>query len=77
MPVVDYGHDYQLGNARPLAHVPFSSLKSGKIEINGKTVPTVPVTSQTMSLEIAQTLKSWIEKGEFLLTEPQEIIPSY
>jgi len=36
----------------------------------------VPVSSYVMALEIANTLKSWIEKGEFLLTEAQEPIPS-
>ena len=29
-----------------------------------------------MSLEVAEKLKSWIEAGEFLLTEPVEAIPS-
>ncbi|NCC24980.1 MAG: hypothetical protein EOM25_07245 [Deltaproteobacteria bacterium] len=77
MPVIDYGNDYQLGNAKPLAHVTFAALKSGSIEVENKNVPAVPVTSHSISLEIADSLKSWIDQGQFLLTEAQEPIESY
>ncbi len=76
MPVKDYGHDYPQGIGRILAHVSYEELLSGRIEINGKHTPTVPVTSLSMSLEVAETLKGWIEKGEFTLTEAQERIVS-
>jgi uncharacterized protein (DUF39 family) len=35
------------------------------------------MTSYSISLEVANTLKSWIEKGEFLLSEPVEPIPAW
>jgi L-aspartate semialdehyde sulfurtransferase len=76
MPVADYGHDYPNGIFKALTTVTFAQLKSGSIEVNGSKVDTVPMTSQKISLEVADRLKSWIEKGEFLLTEPQERIPS-
>ncbi|MFZ5813427.1 MAG: homocysteine biosynthesis protein [Thermodesulfobacteriota bacterium] len=76
MPVKDYGHDYPQGVGRTLAHVSYEELLSGQIEINGKPTPTVPVSSLSMSLEIAETLKGWIDKGEFTLTEAQERIVS-
>jgi len=76
VPVKDYGHDYPQGSPRVLGHVSFAELKSGEIEVMGKKVQTVPLTSYSMSLEIADKLKSWIEKGEFLLTESQEKIPA-
>lgn len=76
MPVKDYGHDYPNCDPRVLRHVTFEELMSGEIEILGKRVETVPLTSHTISLEIADQLKSWIEKGEFTLTEAQEKIPS-
>jgi L-aspartate semialdehyde sulfurtransferase len=76
MPVADYGHDYPNGIFKPLTTVTFAQLKSGSIEVNGGQVDTVPMTSQKISLEVADRLKSWIEQGEFLLTEPQERIPS-
>ncbi len=76
MPIKDYGHDYPNGNGRVLAHVPFSELLSGEIEIDGKKATAVPVTSLSMSLEVADELKRWIQSGEFLLTEPVELLPS-
>lgn len=76
MPVKDYGHDYPHGVNRVLAHIPFDALQSGEVELMGKRVQTVPMTSYALSLEIANELKAWIEKGEFLLTEPVELLPS-
>lgn len=61
---------------RVLGHATFEELKSGSIIVNERTAQTVPLTSYTMSLEIAETLKRWIEEGKFLLSEPQEKIPS-
>lgn len=76
MPIKDYGYDYPNGLPRILGHVTMEELKSGEIELNGKSTPTVPVTSYSMSLEIADELKKWIEDGKFLLTEKQEDIVS-
>ncbi|MFP4071240.1 MAG: homocysteine biosynthesis protein [Desulfovibrionales bacterium] len=76
MPVVDYGHDYPNGIGNVLKLATFDELQSGRIDINGRSVPTVPVTSYKISLEVADRLKQWIQKGEFLLTEPQAPIPS-
>ena len=74
MPVKDYGHDYPNGLPRILKHCTYEELTSGQVEIQGKTVETVPMTSYPLSLEIANTLKSWIEKGDFLLTEAVDTI---
>ncbi len=76
MPVKDYGHDYPQGVGRTLAYVSYEELLSGSIELNGNATPTVPVSSLSMALEIAETLKGWIDKGEFTLTEAQERIVS-
>ncbi|MDL2216226.1 homocysteine biosynthesis protein [Desulfovibrio sp. OttesenSCG-928-M14] len=76
MPIKDYGHDYPHCDPRVLRHAPFEELMSGEVEVLDKKVPTVPLTSYSMSLEIANVLKAWIEKGEFLLTEAQEKIPA-
>lgn len=77
MPVKDYSSDYQNCSPNVLKHVSYAELLSGQIEINGQKVETHPLTSYHRSLEIAEELKSWIEKGEFLLTEPVECIESY
>lgn len=76
MPVKDYGHDYPNGVSRILQHVNFEDLKSGEVEIQGSRVESAPLTSLSISLEIANELKKWIEAGSFLLTEPVERIAS-
>ncbi len=76
MPIKDYGHDYPQGLPRILGHVSYAELKSGEVELLGKKVQTVPVTSHSLSLEVADTLKAWIQSGKFLLTTAQEKIPA-
>lgn len=76
LPVKDYGHDYPNGIPRVIRHVNYEELRSGEVDIDGRKVETAPLTSYSLSLEVAQTLKQWIEAGEFLLTEPVESIPS-
>ena len=74
--IIDYGKDYPRGEARSLGMVSYEELKSGTIRFNGQDVPTVPMSSHVRALEVASILKSWIEKGDFLLTEPQVMIPT-
>jgi len=74
-PVVDYSEDYP--NARPgnLAVVSYAQLKSGKIKVRDREVPTAPVSSYSRAREIACILKEWLQKGEFLLGEPSQLLP--
>lgn len=69
--VVDYGKDYPNGRSDSLSQVSYAQLKSGAISLNGRTVPTVPLSSMVRAREIADTLKEWIQQGQFLLGEPQ------
>ena len=46
------------------------------MKFNGQEIPTVPLSSYVRALEIADILKGWIERGEFLLTEPQVMLPT-
>jgi uncharacterized protein (DUF39 family) len=73
--VIDYGKDYPEGVSNSLAQVSYAELKGGSITVNGQTIPTVPLSSMVRAREIADTLKSWIGKGEFLLGEPQMPMP--
>lgn len=73
--VIDYGSDYGRGKAKSLKQVSYAELKSGTIELDGKTVPTVPLSSMVRGREIAETLKKWILNGTFLLGEPQVTLP--
>ena len=74
--IIDYGHDYPKGEPKSLGQVSYAELKSGSIKFNGRETHTVPVSSHVRAVEIANILKGWIEKGEFLLTEPQVMIPT-
>lgn len=75
-PVIDYGEAYP--NAKPghIQLVSYAELKSGKITINGREVPTAPLSSYPKAREIAARLKEWIKNGDFLLGEPSNLLPS-
>ena len=73
--VVDYGEGYPKGEPEELALVSYAELKSGKIKVLGKEIPTSPVSSYFRAQEIAGILKDWILKGEFLLSEPIQLLP--
>lgn len=73
--IIEYGKDYPSGEAVSLGHVSYAELMSGTIKFNGQDIPTVPLSSRRRAVEIAGLLKSWIEKGEFLLGEAQETLP--
>ena len=74
--VVDYSEAYPQCIPGSLGEVNYSQLKSGKITVQGKEIPTAGLSSYLKAKEIAQTLKEWIESGKFLLTKPVEPIPS-
>ncbi|MDR3601802.1 MAG: homocysteine biosynthesis protein [Desulfosporosinus sp.] len=75
-PIVDYGEAYPAFTPGNLGYVSYADLKSGKIQVNGKEIISAPLSSMPRAREIAATLKSWIQKGEFLLTEPVKSLPS-
>ena len=75
--IVDYSKDYPEGGpVQSLGEVSYKQLKSGKIKFNGKEIPTTPLSSYSKAKKIAEILKEWIQKGEFLLGEPQQLLPS-
>jgi len=69
--VIDYGKDYPQGNSKNYGRVSYAELKSGTIEVAGKHIPTVPLSSMVRAREIADLLKNRISAGKFLLGEPQ------
>ena len=75
--IVDYSKDYPEGGPiQSLGEVNYKQLKSGKIKFNGKEIPTTPLSSYSKAKKIAEILKEWIKRGEFLLSEPQQLLPS-
>ncbi|MEA2061168.1 MAG: homocysteine biosynthesis protein [Thermodesulfobacteriota bacterium] len=71
--VIDYGHDYQQGISKSYGQVSYAELKSGTIMIKGREVQSVPLSSVVRARKIADILKRWIQKGKFLIGEPQHM----
>ena len=74
-PIVDYGSAYPQRQPDTLGEVSYAQLKTGKIIVNGKEVPTASLSSYPRAREIAQTTKEWIQRGQFLLTQPVVGLP--
>lgn len=75
--VVDYSEAYPKAVSGSLGEINYAQLKSGKIVVQGREVPTAPLSSYSKAVEIAETLKNWIKKKEFLLTEAVALIPGH
>jgi uncharacterized protein (DUF39 family) len=74
--VVDYSESYPQVKPGSLGEVNYAQLKRGKITVNNKEVPTGGLSSYFKARQIAELLKKWIKKGDFLLTESVAPIPS-
>ncbi len=74
-PIVDYAEAYPQRQPDILGEASYAQLKSGKIVVLEKEVPTASLSSYAKAVEIAETLKEWIKRGEFLLTEPVAPLP--
>ena len=74
-PVVDYSQAYPQRKPDILGEVSYAQLRTGRIELQGKELPTASLSSYAKAVEIANTLKEWIQKGDFMLTEPVALLP--
>ncbi|MCL1886069.1 MAG: homocysteine biosynthesis protein [Dehalococcoidia bacterium] len=74
-PVVDYSSTYPQREADVLAEVSYAELKSGSFVLNGKSVSVASLSSYSRAIEIATTLKQWMQQGKFLLTQPVQPLP--
>jgi len=73
--VVDYSDAYPNGKPGSLCEVSYTQLRSGQIRVNGKKVKTASLSSYPKALRIANLLKEWIEKGDFLLNKSIAPLP--
>ncbi|MBN2031278.1 homocysteine biosynthesis protein [bacterium] len=73
--VVDYSESYPQGIPASLAEVTYAQLKSGKITLQGKEVPTASLSSYPKAVEIAEDLKKWIQEKRSFLTESAVPLP--
>lgn len=61
---------------RPIIkRVSYAELRSGKVYLGDRKVPSSSLSSYKMAREIAETLKKWILEGMFFLTKPIEPLP--
>ncbi len=74
-PIVEYSENYPLGRTKILGRVSMAQLMSGKIEVDGKKVPTGSMASRSRGREVALELKRLIAEGEFLLTQAVAALP--
>jgi uncharacterized protein (DUF39 family) len=73
--IIDYSDAYPNRRTESVGEVTYAQLKSGKITIQGKRVPTASLSSYPRAVEIANTLKGWIRNGKFELTQPVAYLP--
>lgn len=63
--------DYSLPSVRPpMQRYSYAELRSGTIEYEGRKIRTSSMSSLYGARKVADTLKDWIEHGEFLLNQP-------
>jgi len=74
-PVVDYSEAYSQMKSDIVGEASYAQLKSGKITVRGKEMPTASLSSYPRAVEITRTLKEWILSGKFLLSEPVAPLP--
>jgi uncharacterized protein (DUF39 family) len=55
--------------------VSYAQLKAGQIIIDGQKVRTAPLASLYLARQIAETLKQWIDDGNFELSAPVAMLP--
>ena len=65
-----YDYSYPSRDHPVLGEVNYEELRSGFIKVNGRDVPTRPVSSYQKARKISASLKEWIEKGHFFIQEP-------
>lgn len=56
--------------------VTYAELRSGRITLGGRQIPTSPLSSLSRAREIAAVLKDWLQSGRFLLQEPVAPLPA-
>ncbi len=73
--VIDYSDAYPNQKPDIVGEVNYAELKGGAVKLQGKKVPTSSLSSYSRAVEIAEILKDWIKRGEFLLTEAVAPLP--
>jgi uncharacterized protein (DUF39 family) len=67
--------DYGTAGMPKLRQVTYEQLHSGYIKVNGKKIRTAPVSSLARARKIADLLKSWLQNGQFEISQPVQLFP--
>ncbi|MEL7561820.1 homocysteine biosynthesis protein [Dehalogenimonas sp. 4OHTPN] len=73
--VVDYSDAYPNVKPEVVGEISYGELKTGRVKINGREVPTASLSSYPRAREIAIILKDRITNGKFELTSPVATLP--
>ncbi|UCG39177.1 MAG: homocysteine biosynthesis protein [bacterium] len=73
--IVDYAVDYPQSTGKIIGEVSYEELRSGTIRFNGREIPTSPLSSYPLAVEVATELKRWILEEGFTLGVPQHPLP--
>jgi uncharacterized protein (DUF39 family) len=71
--IYDYG--YSERSRKVIKTVSYAELRSGEVEIEGKTIKTAPLSSLYKARKIAGELKAKLLNGEFVMTQPASMLP--
>ncbi|MCW4050942.1 MAG: homocysteine biosynthesis protein [Candidatus Bathyarchaeota archaeon] len=72
--IVDYGIPRL--NKGTLGTTNYKELKTGRVNVNGKSVKVTSVSSLKHAYKICEELKDWIQEAKFYLTKPVETLPT-
>lgn len=73
----DYGVAVRPDLRPVVKRVSYAELRSGKVTIGDRDIPSSSLSSYKIAREIAETLKKWILEGTFFLTKPIEPLPKH
>ena len=73
--LIDYSYDYPMKSGKVIAHLTYGQLKRGEVELDGKKIEVSSMSSYSKALHIAELLKGEIQSGDFLLSEPMQMLP--
>jgi len=71
----DYGVPTRPDLRPVIKQVSYAELRSGKVAIRDKDVPSSSLSSYKMAREISEVLKKWVLEGKFFVTKPVEPLP--
>jgi L-aspartate semialdehyde sulfurtransferase len=74
-PVIDYSSDYPQRTGRVLCRLSYAELRSGQVNVLGRTVEVGSMSSYAAALEAAHLLQDEIRRGDFLLSRPARRLP--